>query len=104
MQLDHKTAAIITGGASGLGQATCAMLRAHGVKVALLDRDPRGAEIATRHGALFRETDVTSEESITAALTKARTAHGAARILVNCEAMISTPLQGCWPSISPAHF
>ena len=47
MQIDQTTAAIITGGASGLGQATCALLRAHGVKVSLFDRDPRGAEIET---------------------------------------------------------
>ena len=89
MQLDSTTAAIITGGASGLGQATCAMLRAHGVKVTLFDRDPRGAEIAARLGALFCEADVTNEASILHALEKARAAHGPERVLVNCAGIVS---------------
>ena len=88
MQLDRTTAAIITGGASGLGQATCAMLRAQGVKVALFDRDPRGAKIAARHGALFFETDVTSESAIALSLEKARQAQGTERILVNCAGIV----------------
>ena len=88
MQIDQTTAAIITGGASGLGQATCAMLRAHGVKVSLFDRDPRGAEIAQQHGALFCEADVTDPDSITTALQKARAAHGPERVLVNCAGIV----------------
>ena len=89
MQLESTTAAIITGGASGLGQATCTMLRAQGVKVTLFDRDPRGEEIAARHGALFCETDVTSEPSIIRALDKARSAHGPERVLVNCAGIVT---------------
>jgi NAD(P)-dependent dehydrogenase (short-subunit alcohol dehydrogenase family) len=89
MKIDKTTAAIITGGASGLGQSTCAMLRAQGVKVALFDRDPRGAEIAAQLDALFCEADVTSESSVVAALEKARAAHGIERILVNCAGIVT---------------
>jgi NAD(P)-dependent dehydrogenase (short-subunit alcohol dehydrogenase family) len=88
MQLNSSISAIITGGASGLGQATCAMLRAQGVKVALFDRDPRGAEIAARHGALFFETDVTLESAIAASLAQARAAQGTERIVVNCAGIV----------------
>ena len=88
MQLNSSISAIITGGASGLGQATCLMLRAHGVNVALFDRDPRGAEIATRLGASFFETDVTSESAIAASLAQARAVQGVERILVNCAGIV----------------
>ncbi len=89
MQLDDTMAAIITGGASGLGQATCALLRAAGVKVTLFDRDPRGQAIAADHGALFIETDVTDEKAVIAALEQARAAQGTARILVNCAGVVT---------------
>ncbi|MEJ6478363.1 MAG: SDR family NAD(P)-dependent oxidoreductase [Octadecabacter sp.] len=80
---DH--AAVVTGGASGLGAAVAAALRTQGVKVALLDRDSdRGASYAAEIGAIFCETDVTDAASVTAALTRARAANGQERICVNC--------------------
>lgn len=78
-------AAIVTGGASGLGLATAQMLALNGARVTLLDRDAaRGADAAAAIGGLFVETDVTDETSVNAALDAAAAAHGAARILINC--------------------
>jgi NAD(P)-dependent dehydrogenase (short-subunit alcohol dehydrogenase family) len=85
MKLDGSCAALVTGGASGLGEATARMLAGLGVKVAILDmQKERGTALAAEIGALFCETDVTSEASVDAALAKARAAHGIERILVNC--------------------
>ena len=85
MKLDPSLAAIVTGGASGLGEATARMLAAQGVKVALLDLNAeRGEAVAKEIGAVFCACDVTSDVSVDEALAKARAAHGVARIIVNC--------------------
>ena len=85
MKLDQSIAAVVTGGASGLGEATSRMLAAQGVKVAILDmQKERGEKVAAEIGGLFCETDVTSEASVAAALAAARAAHGVERITVNC--------------------
>ncbi|QFT92895.1 Bile acid 7-dehydroxylase 1/3 [Roseovarius sp. THAF9] len=79
------TAAIITGGASGLGEATARHFRAQGAKVTLLDRDAkRGAEVAAEIGASFAETDVTDEASVKAAIATAKDAMGKITAAVNC--------------------
>ena len=78
-------AAIVTGGASGLGRATAEALVKAGAKVALLDRNEElTAETAAAIGALATPADVTDAASVTAALEKAKAAHGAARVCVNC--------------------
>ncbi|HEV2555499.1 MAG TPA: SDR family NAD(P)-dependent oxidoreductase [Bosea sp. (in: a-proteobacteria)] len=85
MQIDPSVAAIVTGGASGLGEATSRMLAAQGAKVALFDLNAeRGGKVAAEIGGLFVSCDVTSEASVDEALAKARAAQGVARILVNC--------------------
>jgi len=85
MKITSDTAAIITGGASGLGYATAQALRAAGAKVALFDINvERGIEAATELDATFCEVDVTSEESCLAGFEKARSANGQVRIFVNC--------------------
>jgi NAD(P)-dependent dehydrogenase (short-subunit alcohol dehydrogenase family) len=85
MKLDNSISAIVTGGASGLGEATARRLASHGVKVALFDmNDDRGAKVAAEIKGLFVHCDVTREPSVDAALEKARTANGVERILVNC--------------------
>jgi NAD(P)-dependent dehydrogenase (short-subunit alcohol dehydrogenase family) len=85
MQLDSTIAAIVTGGASGLGEATARLFAARGVKVAIFDMQrERGARVAAEIGALFCETDVTNEQSVDAALAAARAAHGVERALVCC--------------------
>lgn len=85
MKLDSTIAAIVTGGASGLGEATARKLAEAGVRVAILDLDAeKGSAVAASIGAAFCRADVTSDESVDAALAKARAAHGQERILVNC--------------------
>lgn len=80
---------IITGGGSGLGAATARLLAKEGAKVALLDRNLEAAEsVAKEVGGIAIECDVTSEESAKTALAKAKTAHGTARILVNCAGLL----------------
>lgn len=85
MKLQEAGAAVVTGGASGLGEATARMLAANGVRVALLDLNPeRGHAIAAEIGGVFCEANVTDEASVDEALRRAREANGPERILVNC--------------------
>ena len=78
-------AAIVTGGASGLGEATARALAAGGAKVAVLDFDLARAEaVAAELGGLAVRCDVSSAESAEAAVATAAAAHGPARILINC--------------------
>jgi NAD(P)-dependent dehydrogenase (short-subunit alcohol dehydrogenase family) len=81
----NGVAAVVTGAASGLGEATARELARRGAKVAVFDRDAeRGEKVASEIGGIFCEVDVTSEEKVGAAFAKARQAHGQERILVNC--------------------
>ncbi|MBN8940420.1 MAG: SDR family NAD(P)-dependent oxidoreductase [Rhizobiales bacterium] len=85
MQIGKDTAAIVTGGASGLGEATARRLAARGVKVALFDMNAaRGETLAAEIGGLFCRVDVSDEASVDAGFAKARAAHGIERVLVNC--------------------
>ena len=85
MKLDSSIAAIVTGGASGLGAATARALAAQGVKVALFDMNAeKGAALANEIGGIFCAVNVTREEDVDAGFAKARAAHGQERILVNC--------------------
>jgi len=78
-------AAVVTGGASGLGEATVRELARRGAKVAVFDRDvEKGERVAAEIGGVFCEVDVTSDEKVAAAFAKAREAHGQERVLVNC--------------------
>ena len=78
-------AAVVTGAASGLGEATARELAARGAKVAVFDRDvERGEQVAGEIGGVFCEVDVTSDDKVKAAFEKARGAHGQERVLVNC--------------------
>ncbi|PCD76951.1 SDR family oxidoreductase [Pseudothioclava arenosa] len=77
--------AIVTGGASGLGAATAQYLAAQGAKVTIFDLDEaRGTALANEIGGNFARTDVTSEESVQAAITTAVDAMGGIDALVNC--------------------
>src|SRR6185503_18122690 len=78
-------AAVVTGGASGLGAATAEELARAGAKVACLDVNLDGARaVAERIGGCAVRCDVTDSEQGAAALAQARDQHGAARILINC--------------------
>jgi NAD(P)-dependent dehydrogenase (short-subunit alcohol dehydrogenase family) len=84
MRLDGQ-AAIVTGGASGLGAATAQRLAGAGCRVAVLDINKAAAEAHARHvGGIGIACDVADAASAEAAVAKAREAHGAARLLVNC--------------------
>ena len=84
MQLDGLTA-VITGGASGLGEATARALAAEGVKVAIFDLNrEKGEALAAELGGTFCEVDITQDASVVAGFAAARAEHGQERILVNC--------------------
>lgn len=77
--------ALVTGGGSGLGEATARHLAAEGARVAVLDRDAaRASLVASEIGGLAVTADVTSEPEVIAALDAAGAAHGPVRIVVNC--------------------
>lgn len=79
--------AVVTGGASGLGEATVRMLAAGGAKVAILDVvAPKGEKLASELGAnvIFVHTDVTGDESGRAAIANAAEAFGAINVAINC--------------------
>jgi NAD(P)-dependent dehydrogenase (short-subunit alcohol dehydrogenase family) len=78
-------AAVVTGGASGLGAACARALGAAGAKVAVLDVNDKGAaEVAASIGGVAAACDVADASSAEAALEQAAAAHGPARILINC--------------------
>ena len=85
MELNSSIAAVVTGGASGLGEATARALAAKGVKVALFDlQKDKGEKVASHIGGVFCEVNVTNDESVEAGFAKARAANGQERVLVNC--------------------
>ena len=85
MKLDSNIAAIVTGGASGLGEATARAFAGRGVRVAVFDRDAaKGEKVASEIGGIFCQVDVTSDEAVDAGFERARAAHGQERICVNC--------------------
>lgn len=84
MDISGQTA-IVTGGGSGLGEATARALAARGARVAVLDLGLERAEATARAiGGIAVQCDVSSAESAEAAIAAATGAFGPARILVNC--------------------
>src|SRR5512132_1527791 len=78
-------AAIITGGGSGLGEATAQALAAKGAKVAIFDVvEDAASRVASEIGGVACTCDVTNDASTKAAIAKAREATGPARILIQC--------------------
>jgi NAD(P)-dependent dehydrogenase (short-subunit alcohol dehydrogenase family) len=92
MQIEGM-AAIVTGGASGLGAATADRLAKKGAKVTIFDLDSKaGAAKAKEIGGHFISVNITDDADVTAAIAEAEGMHGKARILVNC-AGIAPPLK-----------
>ncbi|WP_380871836.1 3-hydroxyacyl-CoA dehydrogenase [Sphingomonas sp. DBB INV C78] len=80
-----NSAAIVTGGASGLGAATARLLAAKGCKVAIFDlNEEGGAAVAGETGGRFFKVNITDDTGVADAVAAAEAAHGVARILVNC--------------------
>jgi NAD(P)-dependent dehydrogenase (short-subunit alcohol dehydrogenase family) len=78
-------AAIVTGGASGLGAATARMLAQAGAKVALFDVNKKAAaEVAIDINGIAIDCDVTDSDGTEKAMAKAAADHGPARIVINC--------------------
>ncbi|GAB3357596.1 SDR family NAD(P)-dependent oxidoreductase [Modestobacter lapidis] len=84
---DFDVAAVVTGGASGLGEATTRALAARGAAVTILDlQADRGEALAAELGGhtTFVRTDVTDEESVQAGIADATGKDRPLRIAVNC--------------------
>lgn len=77
--------AIVTGGASGLGAATAALLAQSGLRVTIFDlNDEAGHDIAAAIGGSFARVDVSDPASVSAGIEAAEKAHGIPRVLANC--------------------
>jgi NAD(P)-dependent dehydrogenase (short-subunit alcohol dehydrogenase family) len=85
----EDTAAVITGGASGLGRAVAERIIARGGRAVIFDvQDDAGRAAATAIGATFVKCDVSSEAEVNAAMAGARQAMGRINLLVNCAGII----------------
>lgn len=83
-------AAIVTGGASGLGAATARALAGAGAKVAVLDINAAAVEqVAAEIGGIALACDVTREDSVVTALAAARQKHGPVRVCVSCAGIVT---------------
>lgn len=82
---EGTTAAVVTGGASGLGRATARALAAAGAQVTVFDVNEQGGrEVADEIGGLFCRVDILDEQSAVDGYARAREAFGQERILVHC--------------------
>ena len=84
MDIEGK-GAIVSGGASGLGEATVRRLHAAGAQVVIADVNPeKGEPLAEELGITFVQTDVREEDQVQAAVDKAAEAEGGLRIAISC--------------------
>src|SRR5258706_16124703 len=82
-KLDHKTA-IITGGASGIGEGTVHLFVSEGANVIIADvQDERGAALASEIGAVYQHMDVTLEADVKAAVDLAVNKFGRLDVMYN---------------------
>lgn len=85
MKLSSDITAIVTGGASGLGEATARVLAEKGVKVGIFDMNTeRGQMVADEIGGVFAKVNVSDNDSVDEGLDFVRAALGQERIMVNC--------------------
>lgn len=85
MKLSNEITAVVTGGASGLGEATARAFAAKGVKVGIFDMNAeRGAQVADEIGGVFAKVNVADEASVDAGFEVLRAVNGTERLLINC--------------------
>jgi NAD(P)-dependent dehydrogenase (short-subunit alcohol dehydrogenase family) len=85
MKIDNSIAAVVTGGASGLGRASAQALADAGVKVAIFDiSEEAGEAFAKEIGGVFCNVNIMDEASVEAGFAKARAVNGQERIVVHC--------------------
>ena len=85
MKLTSSLSAVVTGGASGLGEATARGLAAKGLKVGIFDmNEERGKMVAAEIGGTFAKVNVADNASVDAGFEVVRAANGQERIMVNC--------------------
>ena len=90
MRLDNKLTAIVTGGASGLGEATVKLLREKGVKVVIADLNVESCErLARELGCLFFKTNIIDEENVQALFDFTKKHYTDVHIIVNCAGILS---------------
>jgi len=84
----NNTSALVTGGASGLGEATVRALAARGVRVVVVDlNETRGRDVAASVDGVYASCDVTDPDQVIAAIAQA-TALAPLRTVVNCAGIV----------------
>jgi NAD(P)-dependent dehydrogenase (short-subunit alcohol dehydrogenase family) len=85
MKFEQGLAAVVTGGASGLGKASAEALAGAGFKVAIFDVNEEGGQACAKAiGGSFHRVDITDEQSVLDGYAAAREANGQERVLVHC--------------------
>lgn len=85
MKLSSDIAAVVTGGASGLGEATARVLASKGVRVGIFDMNTeRGQMVADEIGGVFTKVDVSNNDSVEQGFDFIRAANGQERVMINC--------------------
>jgi NAD(P)-dependent dehydrogenase (short-subunit alcohol dehydrogenase family) len=85
MQISDQTPLVVTGGASGLGEAVARAFAAAGAPVGIFDLNAeRGEAVAAELGGVFARVDVSDPESVRAGFARVRAAQGQERVLMNC--------------------
>ncbi|MBV1917260.1 MAG: SDR family oxidoreductase [Sphingomonadaceae bacterium] len=85
MEFSSSLAAVVTGGASGLGKASAKALADAGINVAIFDINEEAGEAYAREiGGIFCNVDILDEDSVEAGFARAREAHGQERVVVHC--------------------
>lgn len=89
MKINNEISAIVTGGASGLGEACVRYLSQNGTKVTIFDlNEDAGNKLASEIGVTFIKCDISNEDSVNNALEMARKINGQERILINCAGIV----------------